>query len=161
MINRMGFNNEGLEAFAAAAGASASDAAWSAPTSAPTRTLADRIGDYVTGLKRLWPHADYFTANVSSPNTPGLRDLQARAALEELLGRLAEARRGLTAEGQARPLFLKVAPDLEDAGIDDIVEVVHGERARRDHRLQHHRRAARPACALGTRPRPAGSPARR
>ena len=54
---------------------------------------ADRIGDYVRGLEALWGRADYFTINVSSPNTPGLRALQTRGALEELLGRLLLARR--------------------------------------------------------------------
>jgi dihydroorotate dehydrogenase len=65
---------------------------------------------------------DYFTVNVSSPNTPGLRDLQSKAALDELLGRLAEARTGAT------PVFLKVAPDLNDWEISDIVQAVtrHG-----------------------------------
>ncbi|MFZ4067370.1 MAG: dihydroorotate dehydrogenase (quinone), partial [Phenylobacterium sp.] len=84
---------------------------------------ADRIGDYVTGLKRLWGLADWFTLNISSPNTPGLRALQTRAALEELLGRTAEARDALPASGRV-PLFLKVAPDLDDPEIEAIVETV-------------------------------------
>ena len=83
----------------------------------------DRIGDYVTGLKRLWGLADYFTVNVSSPNTPGLRALQTGEALAELLGRVAEARAALA--GPA-PVFLKVAPDLDDAGIEAIAEAVAG-----------------------------------
>jgi dihydroorotate dehydrogenase len=89
---------------------------------------ADRVTDYVTGLRRLWPLADYFTVNISSPNTPGLRALQTRAALEELLGRLAEARAALTAAAGRRPVFLKVAPDLEEAEIGEIAEacVAHG-----------------------------------
>jgi dihydroorotate dehydrogenase len=81
------------------------------------------MGDYVTGLKRLWGLADWFTLNISSPNTPGLRALQTRAALEELLGRAAEARDTLPAAG-AVPLFLKVAPDLDDAEIEAVVETV-------------------------------------
>src|SRR5205085_1216540 len=60
---------------------------------------ADRIGDYVRGLEALWGLASYFTINVSSPNTPGLRALQTKAALEELLGRLAEARGRLPRPG--------------------------------------------------------------
>ncbi|KAI6244271.1 Quinone-dependent dihydroorotate dehydrogenase [Aphelenchoides fujianensis] len=111
VINRMGFNNEGLEPFA--------------------RRLAARSGrggvDYVTGLTRLWGLSDYFTANISSPNTPGLRALQTRAALEELLGRLAETRAGLKARsGHDYPIFLKVAPDLEDGEVEAIVETVIG-----------------------------------
>ncbi|MET0272960.1 MAG: dihydroorotate dehydrogenase (quinone), partial [Phenylobacterium sp.] len=81
----------------------------------------DRIGDYVTGLRRLWGLASYFTINISSPNTPGLRALQTTAALEELLGRLAEARDSLPAQGRV-PMFLKVAPDLEEGEVETIVE---------------------------------------
>ena len=82
------------------------------------------MADYVACLERLWPMADYFTVNVSSPNTPGLRALQTREALAELLGRLAESRARLTAADGRRPVFLKVAPDLEDGEIEAIVETV-------------------------------------
>src|SRR5581483_12038602 len=78
------------------------------------KDAGDRIGDYVAGLARLWGRADYFTVNVSSPNTPGLRTLQTCEALAELTGRVAEARRALA--GHA-PVFLKVAPDLDAAEI--------------------------------------------
>ncbi|MFN3512968.1 MAG: quinone-dependent dihydroorotate dehydrogenase [Phenylobacterium sp.] len=125
VINRMGFNNEGLEAFAARL-ARRGPGVVGANIGA-NKDAADRIGDYVTGLKRLWGLASYFTINISSPNTPGLRALQTRAALEELLGRLAETRDALPAEGRV-PMFLKVAPDLEDGEVEAIVETViaHG-----------------------------------
>jgi dihydroorotate dehydrogenase len=123
VINRMGFNNEGLEAFAARLGRRPRRGVVGANIGA-NKESEDRIGDYVTGLTMLWPHADYFTANISSPNTPGLRDLQGRAALQDLLGRLAEARAELHARSGVRPVFLKVAPDLDDGAITDIVEVV-------------------------------------
>jgi len=84
---------------------------------------ADRIGDYVTGLRRVWGLCDYVTVNVSSPNTPGLRDLQSHAALEELAGRIAETRAGLKAGGDA-PIFLKVAPDLADEDAPAITATV-------------------------------------
>nr|MBP9756634.1 dihydroorotate dehydrogenase (quinone) [Phenylobacterium sp.] len=87
------------------------------------KDAADRIGDYVTGLERLWGLASYFTINISSPNTPGLRALQTKAALEELLGRLAETRDSLPAQGRV-PMFLKVAPDLEAGEVEAIVETV-------------------------------------
>ncbi len=119
VINRYGFNSVGLEAFAANLARRPRTGVVGANIGA-NKEAADRIGDYVTGLRRLWPLADYFTVNVSSPNTPGLRNLQARAALDELLGRLAETRRELAAGGAAKPIFLKVAPDLADAEIDDI-----------------------------------------
>ena len=122
VINRMGFNNAGLEAFAGRIGRPGRPGPVGANIGA-NKDSEDRIGDYVTGLKRLWGLADWFTLNISSPNTPGLRALQTRAALEELLGRAAETRDALPASG-AVPLFLKVAPDLEDAEIEAIVETV-------------------------------------
>ncbi|MES2343672.1 MAG: quinone-dependent dihydroorotate dehydrogenase [Pseudomonadota bacterium] len=121
VINRMGFNNSGLEAFAARL-ARRGPGVIGANIGA-NKEAADRIGDYVTGLTRLWGLASYFTINISSPNTPGLRALQTRAALEELLGRLAEARDRLPASGLV-PMFLKVAPDLEAGEVEAIVETV-------------------------------------
>jgi dihydroorotate dehydrogenase len=125
VINRMGFNNQGLEPFAARL-ARRGPGVVGANIGA-NKESADRIGDYVTGLKRLWGLASYFTINISSPNTPGLRALQTKAALEELLGRLAEARAALPAQGLV-PTFLKVAPDLEDGEVETIVEtsLAHG-----------------------------------
>ena len=127
VINRYGFNSVGLEAFAANLARRPSTGVVGANIGA-NKATADRIGDYVAGLKRLWPLADYFTVNVSSPNTPGLRDLQARAALDELLGHIAETRRALTGAGPSKPIFLKAAPDLTDPEIDDICAAVtdHG-----------------------------------
>lgn len=121
VINRMGFNNEGLEPFAARL-AGRGPGVVGANIGA-NKDAEDRIGDYVTGLTRLWGLASYFTINISSPNTPGLRALQTKAALEELLGRLAQARDSLPAGGRV-PMFLKVAPDLEDGEVEAIVETV-------------------------------------
>lgn len=121
VINRMGFNNQGMEPFAARL-AKRGPGVIGANIGA-NKDATDRIGDYVTGLTRLWGLASYFTINISSPNTPGLRALQTRAALEELLGRLAETRGRLPAEGKV-PMFLKVAPDLEAGEVEAIVETV-------------------------------------
>jgi dihydroorotate dehydrogenase len=121
VINRMGFNNQGLEAFAARL-ARRGPGIVGANIGA-NKDSEDRIGDYVACLERLWGLASYFTINISSPNTPGLRALQTRAALEELLGRLAEARDALPREGLV-PTFLKVAPDLEEGEVEAIVETV-------------------------------------
>ena len=123
VINRMGFNNEGLEAFAARLARRPAGAVIGANLGA-NKDTEDKAADYVAGLKRLKGLADYVTVNVSSPNTPGLRDLQGRAALDDLLGRLAEAR-----AGDPAPVFLKIAPDLTGAEIGLIVE------AALDHRI--------------------------
>ena len=77
------------------------------------KDAADRTADYVHGVTRAGPHADYITINISSPNTPGLRDLQHGAALRDLLA-------ACTAAKGDTPIFLKVAPDLEPPDIDDI-----------------------------------------
>lgn len=121
VINRMGFNNQGLEPFAARLARRSRQGVTGANIGA-NRDAPDRVADYVTGLQRLWGLADYFTVNVSSPNTPGLRALQTKAALEELLGRLDEARTVLRRGGEA-PVFLKVAPDLDDLQIEAICDV--------------------------------------
>jgi len=125
VINRMGFNNQGLEAFAARL-ARRGPGVVGANIGA-NKDSEDRIGDYVTGLRRLWGLASYFTINISSPNTPGLRALQTKQALEELLGRLAEVRDALPAVERV-PMFLKVAPDLEAGEVETIVETsfAHG-----------------------------------
>ncbi|HYC74351.1 quinone-dependent dihydroorotate dehydrogenase [Brevundimonas sp.] len=122
VINRMGFNNDGLEAFAARLARRPGGAVIGANLGANKET-EDKAADYVAGLRRLKGLADYVTVNVSSPNTPGLRDLQGRAALDDLLGRLAEAR-----GGDPTPVFLKIAPDLGGAEIGLIVEAAldHG-----------------------------------
>jgi len=127
VINRMGFNNDGLDAFAEnlrrAPGAGVVGANLGA-----NKDSEDRIADYTAGLMRLWGLADYFTVNISSPNTPGLRTLQSGDALDELLGRIAEARAGLRNPNADAPLFLKVAPDLDETAVGDIADAVvrHG-----------------------------------
>lgn len=122
VINRMGFNNEGLDAFAARLARRNGRPGVVGANIGANKDAADRTADYVVGLQRLWPLADYFTANISSPNTPGLRALQTRAALDELLGRMGEARSALTAAHGPKPLFLKVAPDLDHGEIGQIAE---------------------------------------
>ena len=117
VINRMGFNNVGLERFAA--NLARRRAGVVGANIGANKDSADRIGDYVTGLRRLWGLADYFTVNVSSPNTPGLRALQTGEALAELMGRVAAARAGLAG---AAPIFLKVAPDLSETEVEEITE---------------------------------------
>ena len=121
VINRMGFNNNGLEAFAARLAGRRRAGIVGANLGA-NKDASDRAADYVAGLKRLTGLCDYFTVNVSSPNTPGLRNLQSKGALDDLLARLAEA------HSDAAPMFLKVAPDLNDWEISDIAEAVKRHR---------------------------------
>jgi dihydroorotate dehydrogenase len=124
VINRLGFNNKGLDAFADRLAARARKRGVVGANVGANKESADRAGDYVLGMGRVWKHASYVTANISSPNTPGLRGLQERGALEDLLGRLREARQALTGTHGPRPLFLKVAPDLDETAVRDIAELV-------------------------------------
>lgn len=119
LINRLGFNNGGLEAFARRLEARPRGGVVGANIGANARS-ADKVADYALGAARLLPLADYLTVNVSSPNTAGLRDLQERRALEAVLRAVTGAR---TAAGLEKPIFLKVAPDLDAAAADAIVEV--------------------------------------
>lgn len=85
----------------------------------------DRTDDYVKGIKAFAGLASYFTVNISSPNTPGLRDLQASAALSDLVARVIEARdETATAVGRRTPVLVKIAPDLDEAALDDIAAVI-------------------------------------
>jgi dihydroorotate dehydrogenase len=120
VINRMGFNNQGLDAFARRLAERPRRGVVGANLGA-NKDTEDKAADYVTGLRRVSGLADYVTVNVSSPNTAGLRDLQGRAALDDLLGRLSEARMSEARAG-ATPLFLKIAPDLTAAEIGQVVE---------------------------------------
>ncbi len=127
VINRMGFNNEGLDAFAHHLQSARGGVV--GLNIGANKDAADRVADYVTGLKRLWGQGSYFTINISSPNTPGLRALQGRSHLDELLGRVAAERAALrTQSGRNMPIFLKIAPDLTEAEIADTVEsaIAHG-----------------------------------
>ncbi len=122
VINRMGFNNGGLDHFEGRLKARQGKSGIVGANLGANKDSTDRVADYVTGLERLWGLSDYFTINISSPNTPGLRDLQAKDAMDELLGRINEARAALAGDKPSYPIFLKVAPDLESAQIERIVE---------------------------------------
>ncbi|QIG79024.1 quinone-dependent dihydroorotate dehydrogenase [Stakelama tenebrarum] len=121
VINRMGFNNDGLDAaLARIAKLPRRRGALGINVGANKEAVAadKAVEDYVHGVTHAAPHADYLTINVSSPNTPGLRDLQSRPAIDELLAACDSARR--LADGNARPLFLKIAPDLEAKAIESV-----------------------------------------
>ncbi|MEZ5937493.1 MAG: quinone-dependent dihydroorotate dehydrogenase [Hyphomonadaceae bacterium] len=122
VINRMGFNNEGLGPFVARLQAYDGGGVVGANVGA-NKDSVDRVADYETGVRAVWPHCAYITVNISSPNTPGLRGLQDKGALEELLARVKAAGAAMEAEHGARPIFLKVAPDLDDRSVHDIAAV--------------------------------------
>ncbi len=125
VINRLGFNNEGHEAALARLIARGNRAGIVGVNIGANKDATDRIADYVAGIRRFYPVATYFTANISSPNTPGLRDLQAKESLDALLSAVLAARseEALRA-GKRLPVLLKIAPDLTEEGMDDIAEVV-------------------------------------
>ena len=116
VINRLGFNNRGQEAALPRLGKRRRGVV--GVNVGANKDSSDRIADYVEGVRRMAPVADYLTVNISSPNTPGLRALQDKVALDDLLCAAMEAR----GDGPP-PLFLKVAPDLERQEINDVVEV--------------------------------------
>ena len=124
VINRMGFNNDGLDVFASRLRARHNRPGLVGANLGANKDSQDRVADYLEGLTRLWGLSDYFTINISSPNTPGLRKLQGADEMDELLERIAMTRRSLASGGQNYPVFLKVAPDLKEADIPRVVEQV-------------------------------------
>ncbi|MDX1742550.1 MAG: quinone-dependent dihydroorotate dehydrogenase [Ruegeria sp.] len=118
-INRFGFNNEGMEAMARRLANRPKDAVIGLNLGA-NKDSDDRPGDFAKVLARCAAHLDFATVNVSSPNTEKLRDLQGKAALGALLGGVIETRNGLP---RPIPIFLKIAPDLSGAELQDIADV--------------------------------------
>ncbi|NRA30957.1 MAG: quinone-dependent dihydroorotate dehydrogenase [Parvularculaceae bacterium] len=114
VINRYGFNNDGLDVIAERLAARSSHPGVVGINLGANKDSEDRAADYVTGLEALEPFVSFLTVNVSSPNTEGLRDLQGKAALQALLERVMAAR------VHGKPVFVKVAPDLTDEDITDI-----------------------------------------
>jgi len=124
VINRLGFNNQGLDAYCARLAARHDRPGVVGANIGANKNSEDRIADYVTGLNHVAGLVSYVTVNVSSPNTPGLRDLQASAALRDLAGKVSAARDALAKFGDSPlPLVLKIAPDLAAEDIRDAVEI--------------------------------------
>jgi dihydroorotate dehydrogenase len=117
VINRMGFNNDGHAAVRRRLEARRGRPGIVGVNIGANKDSEDRIGDYVKGIETFAPLASYFTVNISSPNTPGLRALQSRGELAQLLTRLNEARAGQVLKP---PMLLKIAPDLRDDELEDI-----------------------------------------
>jgi len=120
LINRLGFNSGGLDAALARLARRRREAGIVGVNVGKNRDSTDAVADYVEGVRRAAPLADYLVVNVSSPNTPGLRDLQTRAVLAELLLAVVKARDGT---GARPPLLVKIAPDLSPEERADIAAV--------------------------------------
>jgi len=132
IINRMGFNNDGAAKVAARLAAlDRSGTLHRVPLGvnigkSKVTPIDDAVGDYVFSLDRLWPYADYVVVNVSSPNTPGLRELQESSALGGILETLIDLNRlkATVTTRRAKPILVKVAPELSDEQLDAVVDLV-------------------------------------
>jgi dihydroorotate dehydrogenase len=136
IVNRMGFNNAGAEAFAEALRGWRDRGRWPAHPvginlgKSKITPVEEAAEDYASSFQTLWPLADFFVVNVSSPNTPNLRLLQDRDALDEILAALQEANANLAKSNSAshpdslKPILVKVAPDLPFEALDQILELV-------------------------------------
>ncbi len=121
VINRLGFNSNGLEAAARRLAQRRGKGGIVGANIGKNRDTQDDVGDYVEGVRVLAPLADYLTINISSPNTPGLRNLQRKSAVTRLIGQLMEAR-GRAAPRNPPPLLVKIAPDLTADERSDLAE---------------------------------------
>jgi len=128
VINRFGFNSGGLVPFVNRLKVRRASSGLQGIVGAnvgKNKETVDGAADFVTGIKAVCRHADYLVVNVSSPNTVGLRDMQARGQLEDLFGRVLEARKSAAHDaGNLPPLLVKVAPDLNEQERRDIADVV-------------------------------------
>jgi dihydroorotate dehydrogenase len=128
VINRLGFNSEGEAAVLARLAARADEGGIVGVNIGANKDSADRAGDYVRLIEAFAPVASYFTLNVSSPNTPGLRDLQQAGALDDLLARVVETRERVSKRAGPVPVLLKIAPDLTLGDLDDVVGIARKRR---------------------------------
>ena len=128
VINRMGFNNDGADVVLRRLAARAHLPGIIGVNVGANRDSPDRVADYVRLIETFAPVASYFTVNVSSPNTPGLRNLQQAALLDDLLARVIEARQRVREKAGDTPVLLKIAPDLSLAQLDEVVQIARSRR---------------------------------
>jgi dihydroorotate dehydrogenase len=127
VINRLGFNNEGVDALVRNVEAARRDRGLLGINIGKNKDTANEraASDYLYCLERVYPLADYVTVNISSPNTAGLRELQEEQALRQLIGTLRDAQEDLAAQhGKRVPMLVKIAPDLSDSDIDAVARVL-------------------------------------
>ena len=128
VINRLGFNNDGADAVLRRLALRAHLSGIIGVNVGANRDSPDRVADYVTLIEAFAPVASYFTVNVSSPNTPGLRNLQQGHLLDELLAKVIDARERMREKAGDSPVLLKIAPDLSLAELDEVVHVARSRR---------------------------------
>jgi dihydroorotate dehydrogenase len=123
VINRLGFNSEGEAVVLARLAARAGAGGIIGVNVGANRDSADRAADYIRLIERIAPVASYVTVNISSPNTPGLRDLQRASVLDDLLARIVAARDRVAPRAGPTPVLLKIAPDVSLTELDDMVGI--------------------------------------
>jgi dihydroorotate dehydrogenase len=128
VINRLGFNSEGADAALKRLAARATAGGVVGINVGANKESPDRIADYVALIERFAAVATYVTVNISSPNTPGLRNLQQAAVLDDLLARVIDARERVAPNAGPTPVLLKIAPDLSLADLDDVVGIARSRR---------------------------------
>jgi dihydroorotate dehydrogenase len=128
VINRMAFNNDGEQAVLRRLAARAHHGGIVGVNVGANKDSDDRVADYVRLIEAFAPVASYFTVNVSSPNTPGLRNLQQAAALDDLLAKVIDARERVRQHAGESPVLLKIAPDLSLTELDDVVHIARSRR---------------------------------
>jgi dihydroorotate dehydrogenase len=128
VINRLGFNSAGADAALRRLAARANAGGIVGVNVGANKDSSDRAGDYVKLIEMFAPVASYVTVNVSSPNTPGLRDLQQAVVLDDLLARVIDARERVKPRAGPTPVLLKIAPDLTLGDLDDVVGVARARR---------------------------------
>ena len=128
VINRLGFNSEGADAVLRRLAVRANAGGVVGINVGANKDSPDRIADYVELIERFAAVASYVTVNISSPNTPGLRNLQQAALLDDLLARVIDARERVAPNAGPTPVLLKIAPDLSLADLDDVVGIARSRR---------------------------------
>ena len=128
VINRLGFNSQGSDVVLRRLAARADAGGIVGINVGANKDLADRVADYVALIERFASVASYVTVNISSPNTPGLRNLQQATALDDLLARVVDARERVAPNAGPTPVLLKIAPDLSLAELDDVVGIARSRR---------------------------------
>jgi dihydroorotate dehydrogenase len=146
VINRFGFNSEGHSAVHARLAGRGNMPGIVGINLGANKDSPDRTADYVRGIEAFVDVADYFTINISSPNTPGLRDLQLGDALDELLARVLDAREAAAEQFGRKPVLVKIAPDLSLKELDAVIKCVRARRI--DGLIVSNTTLARPATLI-------------